>query len=92
MHSTSETESARLMAQWLATGGAGAETAAEARTGDDGLSTGPFSYPAYCGNSADDGLRPSMTWPFPMGQCADDGLTARHGAVPEQAAKAEHAH
>ncbi len=60
MHSTSDQESAHLMAQWLATGGAGPQTDGEMPAGDDGLKAAPTATGAYGCGFADDGLTASM--------------------------------
>ncbi len=88
MRSTSGTESARRMAHWRATGGAGDGLGAAGYTGrygiacgtDDGLAavSATSQYGHVC--IADDGLK--ALWATSRATCqADDGLTPRMGTA-----------
>lgn len=80
MHSTSDTERARLMAQWLATGGADLAIPAEMPAGDDGpqaagptLRCGMPTTRCFVDEGLAAGLRPTQP---PTLLCGDDGLQA----------------
>jgi hypothetical protein len=80
MQTITETTSATLMAQWLATGGATDAPGRETAAGDDGLeATGPTKSVTKC--FIDDGL--AATQPTIGYRCAtDDGLAATQLSQP----------
>jgi hypothetical protein len=80
MHTISESEGARLMAHWRASGGAMDAPAGREAAGDDGLqaamATMPsFTHPCFGIDPGDDGLQAGrVTGLHIPGTCGGDGL------------------